>query len=207
MKRIVHQSKYWNSGSNPAGIRGRSRNSAAGRRSRWSSATRIYRRVTARRRSSGSRRIPPRFSQQRLRPFLASALQMPYSERQRRCSSVVEQLIRNQQVAGSSPAAGSSTNQPLPSHSQFRPSWPVLITVLLRTGGNLWRWDHGARRQALDGALSVPPGQVSVALDHRQRLPGAYYSYDCCARGSFGDGPLGIFSESCTRTCYVLDTT
>ena len=36
---------------------------------------------------------------------------MPYSKRRRRCSSVAEQLIRNQQVAGSSPAAG-SRNKP-----------------------------------------------------------------------------------------------
>jgi hypothetical protein len=35
----------------------------------------------------------------------------------RRCSSVAEQLIRNQQVAGSSPAAGSIPHQALPVHS------------------------------------------------------------------------------------------
>src|SRR5574341_967218 len=47
----------------------------------------------------------------------------------RRCSSVAEQLIRNQQVVGSSPTAGSIANQPLP--NRHPPRERVLVPLLV----------------------------------------------------------------------------
>src|SRR5206468_7800055 len=46
-----------------------------------------------------------------------------------RCSSVAEQLIRNQQVVGSSPTAGSSPNQSLPERFPLRKA--ALVPLLI----------------------------------------------------------------------------
>ena len=83
-----------------------------------------------------------------------------------RCSSVAEQLIRNQQVAGSSPAAGSRTSD---SYSDRLPDLRVLVPHLCPSGRIL---RGGCRQDAVergDGRASVLRGEVSVAERHRER--------------------------------------